>query len=93
MSGDLERKIRSAYSRAVGAAVKEERGLGSGGAQNQASPTSLPGLVSWTPRPVAFLTHSLAGPGTSKVLMAMPVNLLGDKEICSLIKMTCYCLF
>ena len=53
----------------------------------------VPGLVSWTPRPVFFLTHSLAGPGTSKVLMAMPVNLLGDKEICSLIKMTCYCLF
>lgn len=50
-------------------------------------------LVSWTPSPVAFLTHSLVGPETSKVLMAMPVNLLGDKEMCSLIKMTCYCLF
>lgn len=93
MSGDLERKIHSAYSRAVEASVKEERCLGSRGAQSQASCTSLPGLVSWTPSPIAFLTHSLVGPGTSKVLIAMPVILLGDKEICNLIKMTCYCLF
>lgn len=45
------------------------------------------------PQPIAFQTHSLEGPRMSKVMQAMPVSLLGDKDICNLIKMTCCCPF
>ena len=45
--------------------------------------TSLPSAL--TPQ----TGEPLEGPGVSEVVLAMPINLPGDKEICNLVKMTC----
>lgn len=39
--------------------------------------------------PLPRLGMSWRGLGVSEVVLAMAVHLLGDKEICSLVKMTC----
>lgn len=45
--------------------------------------TSLPSALSLQP------AEPLEGPGVSEVVLAMPINLPGDNEICNLLKMTC----
>lgn len=104
VSRDVERKICTAYSRTVGSAARGERCPWEEGevklevgrvpkARGQFYPSPQSGGLDPQPHHLLHSLLSLGRPWCERGGFAMPVNLLGDKEICNLIKMTCCCLF
>lgn len=83
---------------ARGESPGDQREGGGLGDQTSEAGHPLPSLVDWTCylcplHPLHSPGEAPEGLGFNEVVPSMAVNLLGDKEICSLVKITCCCLF